>query len=279
MLLPVRVRSLSSYHVDGVRCGGSHTVVIVRPRSSADNVAADAKAVPDDDDDDDDGRVRATSDAQGKHSDLDKREFADKTIATGGFGQSKAVNSRDDAKTQLRRDAKVDAAAKAQGQVHDKEGPGDGLSNSSSSSSSSAGGTAASTRGGAAAAAAASTVAQTLATYDTPELTAQCISWARHSRLAEIEYALTRGADINVRDASGNTMLIVAAQNGLRDVLQLLVDRGADINVTNAKGNSALHYLFAYGFQSEADLLISKGADDYAQNLEGYTCYEMGLID
>jgi ankyrin repeat protein len=82
-----------------------------------------------------------------------------------------------------------------------------------------------------------------------------------------------------VKDASGNTMLIVAAQNGHRAVLEALVTLKADLNVTNAKGNSALHYLFAYGFQAEAEMLISKGADDYAQNLEGYTCYEMGLID
>lgn len=249
MLLPVRVRSLAHCHVDGVRCGGSHTVVLVRPRSPAD-VAADAKDVPDDDGDDDCDvkSLRGGGSA--------KSEFADKTIAAGSFGHSKAVNSRDDAKTQLGLEAKAGADSKSHGGKEGSVGTAEGAAPSSSSA-----------------------VAQALASYETDELTAQCISWARHRRIAEIEYALSRGSDVDVKDASGNTMLIVAAQNGHRAVLEALVTLKADLNVTNAKGNSALHYLFAYGFQAEAEMLISKGADDYAQNLEGYTCYEMGLID
>ena len=265
VLLPIRVRSLAGYHVEGVRCGGSHNIVLVRPRSS------DAKGIPDDDDGDDDngsGRLPVTSDAQAKpRSGAAKSEFADKTIATGGFGYSQPVNSREDAKTSLRHGAKDSTDQMRQDKEGDPAGKAVGTVVAAAAASQ------------APATASSSAVAQTLASYEVDELAAQCVSWARHCRVDEIAYALSRGADINVRDASGNTMLIVAAQNGHRPVLELLVDRGADLNVTNAKGNSALHYLFAYGFQAEADLLISKGADDYAQNLEGYTCYEMGLID
>ena len=113
-----------------------------------------------------------------------------------------------------------------------------------------------------------SSVAEALSTCETDELAAQCISWSRHRRVEEIEYALTRGVDIDVKDAAGNTMLIVAAQNRSTTVLNTLVDRGADLNIANAKGNTALHYLFAYGFEAEAEWLIAQGADDYAQNLE-----------
>lgn len=124
-------------------------------------------------------------------------------------------------------------------------------------------------------------MAAALATYDTDELTAQCIGWARHRRAAEIDYALSRGADVNVRDAGGNTMLMVAAQAGHTATLRLLIDRNADLNLQNNKGFTALHLLFSHGFEALADLLVAAGADDLLPNLEGFTCYELadGLID
>jgi len=211
VLLPVRVRLLRGFHVDKVRCGGSHTVAFVTARAVVDD--GDEKDAPD--------------------SDAKSHKMADAVVANGSFGAARhsgPVNSRQDAKAE----------------------PKTGTD-----------------------------VAATLATYDTDELTAQCISWARHRRTAEIDYALSRGADVNVRDASGATMLMVAAQAGHAATLRLLIDRKADLNLQNNKGFTALHLLFAHGFEALADVLVEAGADDLLPNLEGFTCYELadGLID
>lgn len=59
-----------------------------------------------------------------------------------------------------------------------------------------------------------------------------------------------RGIPADVRDAHGNTILLVACQNGLKRVLKTALRRGADVNATNARGNTALHYCFAFGEQN-----------------------------
>lgn len=114
-----------------------------------------------------------------------------------------------------------------------------------------------------------------LASADSDELTAQLVSWSRHKKLAELEYALCRsGVDVNIRDSAGNTPLIVACQNGHTSVAKLLVTHHADINSQNQRGNTPLHYCYAYGFEELGDFLISIGADEFAVNGEGLTCYE-----
>ena len=249
VLLPVRVRALAAFHVDSVRCGGNHNVVFVRARSidaetkDCNSTAQDKAVVA--------AESLLVSPAKKAEKEQDKgkgRDFAvDKAVATGGFGlqpnsssRGKEVNSKEDAKVYWQADGKAAA---------DQSTTTTPISSSHAGSSS-------------------SSVAEALSTCETDELSAQCISWSRHRRVEEIEYALTRGVDIDVRDAAGNTMLIVAAQNRSTTVISALVNKGADLNIANAKGNTALHYLFAYGFEAEAEWLIAQGADDYAQNLE-----------
>lgn len=106
-------------------------------------------------------------------------------------------------------------------------------------------------------------------------------SWCRHKKQAELAFALTHGADVEAEDpVTGNTMLIVACQNGHKNICDLLLSCGADINRVNKKGNSPLHFCFAYGFHELGDILISRGADEFAVNNEGLTCYEgLSLAD
>lgn len=121
---------------------------------------------------------------------------------------------------------------------------------------------------------------------------------------------LDEGVPVNSKDENGNTMLTVAAQNGLKRISKLLLRRGANMDETvraalprvpcayvwrrhtrstdvyrpclarsngcvqNLRGNTALHYAFAYKFQELGDYLLAKGADDGIVNAEGLTCYE-----
>ena len=106
---------------------------------------------------------------------------------------------------------------------------------------------------------------------------AQLTSWARHSKYREIEDAMNQPdwcLPIDYQDKAGNTMLSIAVQNGNKRIAKLCLRRGANINLPNNNGQTVLHYAYAYGFESLADYLKSKGADDTLHNLDGLTCYE-----
>jgi hypothetical protein len=68
--------------------------------------------------------------------------------------------------------------------------------------------------------------------------------FARHGRLEEIEKLLEKGVPIDVRDIYGNTLLIIACQNGNKRVAKAVLRRGGDINARNFKGNTPLHYCY-----------------------------------
>lgn len=113
-----------------------------------------------------------------------------------------------------------------------------------------------------------------LYSQDLAQMTESIISWCRHKKIAELSYALARGADITVRDEYGNSPLMVACQNGHSSVVHLLVEHGADLCASNHKGNTPLHFCFAYGFEDLGKYLITQGADEFAVNEDGLTCYE-----
>ena len=80
---------------------------------------------------------------------------------------------------------------------------------------------------------------------------------------------------IDTEDEKGNTLLLVAAQNSNRRLVEVLLMRGAKINHQNAQGNTALH--FALAFDTEGTLgeyLIEHGADDSLENIDGLTPYD-----
>lgn len=94
--------------------------------------------------------------------------------------------------------------------------------------------------------------------------------------MAEVKGLLEAGIDPNVRDKYGNTVLIIAGQNGLKNVAKAALRNGADINARNNKGNTALHFAFAYGYaDSLGAYLISKIADDKILNEQSKSCYDV----
>jgi len=101
-------------------------------------------------------------------------------------------------------------------------------------------------------------------------------SLVRAGRTEELREVLGQGVlDMDLdRDDKGNSLVIIACQNGNKKVLKELLRRGADPNVRNSAGNTALHFLFSYGFRELGEYLISKGGDDTVQNNEGLTPHE-----
>ncbi|CAM9333425.1 unnamed protein product, partial [Choristocarpus tenellus] len=92
-------------------------------------------------------------------------------------------------------------------------------------------------------------------------------SYARHNRVADVERLMDYGVPANVRDMHGNTIAIVACQNGHKRVLKAALRKGANINASNNLGNTALHFCYMFGYGATLGrYLISKGADPSVRN-------------
>ena len=89
------------------------------------------------------------------------------------------------------------------------------------------------------------------------------------------------GLPVDVRDGSGNTLLMTAAQNGHEMLCRMLIERGADVNACNSRGNTALH--FSYGAcgpsRGRGEVPPARTADSPTQQqraLTGYGYVELG---
>mmetsp|Transcript_15557 Transcript_15557/g.20184 ORF Transcript_15557/g.20184 Transcript_15557/m.20184 type:complete len:140 (+) Transcript_15557:322-741(+) len=102
-------------------------------------------------------------------------------------------------------------------------------------------------------------------------------SFTRHGKYKEIEEEMNSpdfNLPIDFQDDAGNSLLLIAAQNGNKRIAKLLLRRGASINKQNMAGQTVLHYAQGYGFSDLFDYFMSKGADDTMKNADGLTCYE-----
>ena len=65
--------------------------------------------------------------------------------------------------------------------------------------------------------------------------------------------------------------ILDAAKGGNIAVVKQLISTGADVNVKDAGGQTALHWAIEYGHTEIAELLIAKGADVNARNYGEWT--------
>lgn len=103
----------------------------------------------------------------------------------------------------------------------------------------------------------------------------QAILAVKNHNIQHLERVLdTEALSIETRDQHGNTLFILACQQGSKRLAKFLLRRGADINAQNNSGNTALHYLHEYHHRLLADYLERKGADNSIRNAKGLTVYE-----
>lgn len=109
---------------------------------------------------------------------------------------------------------------------------------------------------------------------------AAAILAVKNHNLPELELILdSEGLSVETRDFHGNTLFILACQQGSKKLAKFLLRRGANMNVQNNGGNTALHYLYEYKHISLAEYLIRKGANDSIKNGVKLTCYEGLAMD
>ena len=94
-----------------------------------------------------------------------------------------------------------------------------------------------------------------------------------HNALAK-SLVQSHRADVNAqssRQTCENTALGIVAATGNNDLVSFLQNKGADINAKNANGDTPLHIACACGRNETAELLLSMGATFDAPNTAGET--------
>ena len=67
------------------------------------------------------------------------------------------------------------------------------------------------------------------------------------------------GAPVDLTDAAGNTLLILAAHHGHAAAVQALVDRGATVDAVNDRGETPLAGAVSKGYAEVVQVLVAAG--------------------
>jgi ankyrin len=93
---------------------------------------------------------------------------------------------------------------------------------------------------------------------------------AKNGHRDVVSLLLERGALVNSARQDGVTPLFIAVQEGRRDVVALLLEKGADVNTQAKIGGVTLLHVGAYrGDQEIVTLLLQHGADKNARMSSG----------
>ena len=106
--------------------------------------------------------------------------------------------------------------------------------------------------------------------------------------ISQIELQISKGAKVNSRERHGisgggmNYPLLVAAKEGSREIVELLLNAGAKINIKGSFEETSLHLAAKAGHIKVVELLIARGAElnmkdsytftalDYAENITNH---------
>ena len=89
---------------------------------------------------------------------------------------------------------------------------------------------------------------------------------ARNENIEAVKQHLAAGTDVNAKDDSGWTPLHWAANDGYKEIAELLITKGADVDGKTTSETTPLHNAAYNGHKEIVELLIAKGANVNAKN-------------
>ncbi len=94
--------------------------------------------------------------------------------------------------------------------------------------------------------------------------------------VAMVRKLLEKGADVNIQTTNfwGGTALMIAAEKGNEEIVRLLLKYGADINIRDNYKETALVLAVKKGYENIVRLLLEQGAD-----VEGKSFYRETVLD
>src|SRR6516162_4839199 len=105
--------------------------------------------------------------------------------------------------------------------------------------------------------------------HEAEPIAADLVAAIRNADAQAVRKLLDNGADVNARNAEGDTPLILASFYGSPECVELLVEKGADVNAANKAGATPL--IRAATDYEKARLLVAAGANVHARTTLGNT--------
>ena len=103
------------------------------------------------------------------------------------------------------------------------------------------------------------------------ELQQMALDFARQGEVESLQSMVRHGLPVNLADAKGNTLLMLACYNGQVDTARMLLQEGAEVDRRNDHGQTPLGGVAFKGYPEIAALLLECGADIDADNGVGMT--------
>ncbi|HXI69977.1 MAG TPA: ankyrin repeat domain-containing protein [Verrucomicrobiae bacterium] len=103
------------------------------------------------------------------------------------------------------------------------------------------------------------------------ELQLMALDFARQGETESLAAMLRSGLPVNLADAKGQSLLMLASYHGHFGTTQLLLEKGADVDRRSDRGQTPLGGVAFKGYDSIAALLLEHGADIDADNGAGMT--------
>jgi ankyrin repeat protein len=98
----------------------------------------------------------------------------------------------------------------------------------------------------------------------TPLLPDAAAELARQGKTEELSTLLKQGLGVDLQDAKGNTLLMIAAYQGRAEAVAMLLKAGAQVDLRNEKGQTPLGGVAFKGHVDIARMLLDAGADPLA---------------
>jgi len=96
---------------------------------------------------------------------------------------------------------------------------------------------------------------------DPVELAHWLFDSARAGEAERLGAYVDAGVPVDMTDASGNSLLMLAAYHGHSATVQVLVERGADVDAANDRGQTPLAGAVFKGYPDVVRVLVAAGAD------------------
>ena len=94
-----------------------------------------------------------------------------------------------------------------------------------------------------------------------------------------VELLIKHGANLNIQSNDGDTALILAANKGYTETVELLIKHGANLNIQSNDGNTALIIIASnFGSTRTVEHLIKHGADLNIKNIDGNTALDVARM-
>jgi hypothetical protein len=107
------------------------------------------------------------------------------------------------------------------------------------------------------------------------DLAARLFDLARNGDTPTLLQYITAGIPKNLTNASGDTLLMLAAYHGNAETAKMLLENGADANVLNGRGQSPIAGAVFKGYDDVVRVLYEGGADIQAGQPNAMDCARM----